>query len=103
MAISQRARMAKVSSPLGGDVLLLDRLDGHDELGRLFDYELELVSEDHNLQLDALLGKPMGVSVELPDGGQRYFHGIAARCSQSSGTGQFAGYRVTLRPWLWLL
>ncbi|WP_394352313.1 type VI secretion system Vgr family protein [Metapseudomonas otitidis] len=95
--------MAKVSSPLGGDVLLLDRLDGHDELGRLFDYELELVSEDHNLQLDALLGKPMGVSVELPDGGQRYFHGIAARCSQSSGTGQFAGYRVTLRPWLWLL
>ncbi|WP_165677922.1 type VI secretion system Vgr family protein, partial [Metapseudomonas otitidis] len=43
------------------------------------------------------------VSVELPDGGQRYFHGIAARCSQSSGTGQFAGYRVTLRPWLWLL
>ncbi len=41
--------------------------------------------------------------MELPDGGQRYFHGIAARCSQSSGTGQFAGYRVTLRPWLWLL
>ncbi|MGC8115146.1 type VI secretion system tip protein VgrG [Metapseudomonas otitidis] len=95
--------MAKVSSPLGGDVLLLDRLDGHDELGRLFDYELELVSEDHNLQLDALLGKPMGVSVELSDGSQRYFHGIAARCSQSSGTGQFAGYHVTLRPWLWLL
>ncbi|MDL5594108.1 type VI secretion system tip protein VgrG [Bacillus subtilis] len=103
MAISQRARMAKVSSPLGGDVLLLDRLDGHDELGRLFDYELELVSEDHNLQLDALLGKPMGVSVELSDGSQRHFHGIAARCSQSSGTGQFAGYHVTLRPWLWLL
>ncbi|MBO2927710.1 type VI secretion system tip protein VgrG [Pseudomonas otitidis] len=103
MAISQRARMAKVSSPLGGDVLLLDRLDGHDELGRLFDYELELVSEDHNLQLDALLGKPMGVSVELPNGSQRHFHGIAARCSQSSGTGQFAGYHVTLRPWLWLL
>nr|WP_236209675.1 type VI secretion system tip protein VgrG [Pseudomonas tohonis] len=103
MAISQRARMAKVSSPLGGDALLLDRLDGHEELGRLFDYELNLISEDHSIQLDALLGKPMGVSLELPDGSQRYFHGIASRCSQTAGSGQFAGYHVSLKPWLWLL
>ncbi|XBY67074.1 type VI secretion system tip protein VgrG [Pseudomonas solani] len=103
MAITQRARMAKVSSPLGGDALLLDRLDGHEELGRLFDYELSLISEDHSIQLDALLGKPMGVSLELPDGSQRYFHGIACRCSQAAGTGQFAAYQVSLRPWFWLL
>ncbi|KIV69563.1 VgrG protein [Pseudomonas sp. FeS53a] len=103
MQITQSTRMAKVSSPLGANVLVLERLDGHEQLGRLFDYELSLVSENPAIKLDALLGKPMGLSVELPDGGKRYFHGIAARCSQSSGTGQFAGYRVTLRPWLWLL
>ncbi|SFA63438.1 type VI secretion system Vgr family protein [Metapseudomonas otitidis] len=103
MQITQSTRMAKVSSPLGANVLVLERLDGHEQLGRLFDYELSLVSENPAIKLDALLGKPMGLSVELPDGSKRYFHGIAARCSQSSGTGQFAGYRVTLRPWLWLL
>ncbi|WP_374980900.1 type VI secretion system tip protein TssI/VgrG [Pseudomonas solani] len=103
MAITQQARMAKVSSPLGPNVLVLDRLDGHEELGRLFDYELSLVSENYSIKLDALLGKPMGVSLELPDGSQRYFHGIACRCSQTSGTGQFAGYQISLRPWFWLL
>ena len=103
MAITQQARMAKVSSPLGPNVLVLDRLDGHEELGRLFDYELSLVSENYAIKLDALLGKPMGVSLELPDGSQRYFHGIACRCSQTAGTGQFAGYQISLRPWFWLL
>ena len=45
----------------------------------------------------------MGLSVQLDGGGQRYFHGIVARCSQNIDTGQFASYEVTLRPWLWLL
>ncbi len=55
------------------------------------------------LPLDALLGKPMSLALELPGGSRRYFHGIVARCSQGAGAGQFASYQVTLRPWLWLL
>src|SRR5690606_35464987 len=74
-----------------------------EELGRPFEFELSLVSEQIALPLDALLGKPMGLSLQLHDGGERYFHGIVARASQTAGSGQFAGYRVTLRPWLWLL
>ena len=45
----------------------------------------------------------MCVSLQLDGGGERYFHGIVARCSQNVDQGQFASYQATLRPWLWLL
>ena len=103
MAITQQSRMAKVSSPLGDNALVMERLAGSESLGRLFHYELSLASENASLKLNALLGKPMGLAVQLADGSDRYFHGIVARCSQTAHRGQFASYQVTLKPWLWLL
>lgn len=103
MLFQQSTRLAQVNCPLGPDVLLLNSMGGGEELGRLFDYQLQLTSSDANIDLNQLLGKPMGLSVQLDDGSQRYFHGIVARCSQNVDSGQFASYQVTLRPWLWLL
>ncbi|TBU92774.1 type VI secretion system Vgr family protein [Phytopseudomonas dryadis] len=103
MAITQQSRLAKVNSPLGENALVLERLTGVEALGRIFQYELSLVSENPSLKLDSLLGKPMGLAVQLPNGSDRYFHGIVARCSQTAGSGQFASYQVSLKPWLWLL
>ncbi|WP_433786308.1 type VI secretion system Vgr family protein [Pseudomonas frederiksbergensis] len=103
MAITQNNRLVQVNCPLGGDVLLLRSMEGNEELGRLFHYELNLTSEDRAITFDHLLGKPMGLTLELHDGGKRYFHGIACSCRQLTGHGQFAGYHVSLRPWFWLL
>ncbi len=103
MLFNQASRLAKITSPLGPDVLLLNKMGGGEELGRLFNYELQLTSLDANIDLNQLLGKPMSVGVQLADGGERHFHGIVARCSQDIDQGQFASYQVTLRPWLWLL
>ncbi|AZD93308.1 MULTISPECIES: type VI secretion system Vgr family protein [Pseudomonas] len=103
MAITQSNRLVQVDSPLGGEVLLLQSMEGSEELGRLFHYELDLTSEDRAIKFDQLLGKPMGLTLELHDGGKRYFHGIVCGCRQLTGHGQFAGYRVSLRPWFWLL
>lgn len=103
MLFNQASRLAKITSPLGPDVLLLNEMGGGEELGRLFNYELQLTSLDANIDLNQLLGKPMSVGLQLADGGERHFHGIVARCSQNIDRGQFASYQVTLRPWLWLL
>ncbi|OAJ49365.1 type VI secretion system Vgr family protein [Pseudomonas marginalis] len=103
MLFNQASRLAKITSPLGADVLLLNEMGGGEELGRLFNYELQLTSLDANIDLNQLLGKPMSVGLQLADGGERHFHGIVARCSQNIDQGQFASYQVTLRPWLWLL
>ncbi len=103
MLFTQLTRLAQVTSPLSPDVLLLKNMSGGDELGRLFNYELQLTSSDDAIDLNLLLGKPMSVSVQLSGGESRYFHGLVARCSQNVDTGQFASYQITLRPWLWLL
>jgi type VI secretion system secreted protein VgrG len=103
MAFTQSTRLTKITSPLGPDVLLLKHLGGSDELGRLFEYELQLTSADGAIDLNLLLGKPMSLSLQLADGSKRFFHGLVARCSQGVNRGQFASYQVTLRPWLWLL
>lgn len=103
MLFTQITRLAQITSPLGPNALILSELTGSDELGRLFEYELQLTSDDPAIDLNQLLGKPMCLSVQMSLGQSRYFHGIVARCSQSVDRGQFASYRVTLRPWLWLL
>ncbi|MBI2379777.1 MAG: type VI secretion system tip protein VgrG [Gammaproteobacteria bacterium] len=103
MALKQAARLVQVTTPLGSDKLLLGRMQAWEALGRPFRYELELLSEDPNLALDKLLGRPAGLRLSLPDGGERLFHGIVSECSQTTGQGQFAAYRATLRPWFWLL
>lgn len=103
MQFMQSSRFAQVNSPLGPDALLLRDMSGSDELGCLFEYELQLVSSDSSIDLNQVLGKPMSLSIQLPGGGQRYFHGIAARAGQTIDSGQFAAYQITLRPWLWLL
>ncbi|MFK3974359.1 type VI secretion system tip protein VgrG [Pseudomonas sp. NPDC087358] len=103
MLFTQLTRLAQVSTPLGPDVLLLKNMSGDDELGRLFDYQLQLTSHDGAIDLNQLLGKPVSVSLQLSGGGSRHFHGLVASCSQNVDVGQFASYQVTLRPWLWLL
>ena len=103
MLFKQLSRLAKITSPLGPDVLLLKDMGGGEELGRLFNYELQLHSLDNAIDLNQLLGKPMCLSLQLEGGGERHFHGIVARCSQNVDQGQFASYQATLRPWLWLL
>ncbi|WP_019580408.1 type VI secretion system Vgr family protein [Pseudomonas mandelii] len=103
MLFKQLSRLAKITSPLGPDVLLLKDMGGDEELGRLFSYELQLHSLDNAIDLNQLLGKPMCLSLQLDGGGERHFHGIVARCSQNVDQGQFASYQATLRPWLWLL
>lgn len=103
MFFKQLTRMAQINSPLGPDTLILGEMGGGEELGRLFDYELQLTSSDAAIDLNQLLGKPMSLSLQLDGQGQRHFHGIVARCSQNIDRGQYASYQVTLRPWLWLL
>jgi type VI secretion system secreted protein VgrG len=103
MALSQQARSLSVSTPLGPDVLLLRNMTASEQLGRLFNYQLELLSEDVNIKYEDLLGTPFSIKLSLLDGGQRYFNGIVNHFSQIGFDGSFAIYRATLVPWTWFL
>jgi type VI secretion system secreted protein VgrG len=103
MALSQQERSLSVSTPLGPDVLLLRSMTASEQLGGLFDYRLELLSEDVNIKHEDLLGKPVTIKLNLLDGGARYFNGIVSRFSQIGFDGAFALYDATLVPWAWFL
>ena len=53
----QSDRPISVSSPLGPDVLLFYRMTATESLGRLFDFDLDVLSEDHNIKLGTYLTK----------------------------------------------
>lgn len=100
---SQDNRFGSVTTPLGKDVLLFSRLTGYEEMSRLFEYEVELLSEKKQIDSSQILGQDLTVTVELPAGGYRYYHGFVTRFRQQGTSGDFFRYRAILRPWLWFL
>lgn len=103
MTTTQQNRPVKIATPLGDDVLLFYRMNGVERLGELFEYELELLSENPAIQPEKLLGENVTIAVLLPDGTQRYFNGYVTRFGQYGSLDVFSYYRATVRPWLWLL
>jgi len=98
------ARAVTITGPLGEDVLQLHRMTGHEELGRLFEFTLELYSTDPAISLEKVVGQNMTVTVEFPSGTKRQINGFVARFSQVEKTeGRYAWYTAVLRPWLWFL
>ena len=97
------ATFATVKTSLGPDKLTLRSMIGREELGRVFVYELELLSDDDKVTLSDLLGQPMTIEVQLGNDAKRYFSGVVCRFAQSGMVGRSTLYRATLRPWLWLL
>lgn len=101
---SQASRAAQISSPFGGDTLLVGELSGSERLSQLFHIELRLFSDKGDLDPDAILGKP--VTVTLKPGGEaksRYFHGLVTDFSLAGYNERLHEYRATVRPWLWFL
>ena len=49
MAYTQDNRLIAIDTPLGMDVLLLAGFKGIEDISGLFSFELELLSENHNI------------------------------------------------------
>ena len=103
MAQMQTARPVEIITPLGDDVLLFHRMTATEELGRLFQFELDLLSMDPNIKFEDLLGQNVTIRLELPKDKIRYFNGFVSRFSQEGTFDDFNAYSVTVHPWLWFL
>lgn len=97
------ARVMEIKTPLGKDDLLFQNMSGKEELGRLFDYQIEALSLKNDIDPAKLLGKNVTVKLELPDGGHRHFDGYVTRFGAVGAHGRHTRYQIEARPWLWLL
>jgi len=108
MATTQNERLVTIETPLGTDALLVESFTATEKISGLFQCHLELFSERPSVPLDAIIGKPVTIAIELADGSSRFFHGIVSRFGQS-GRGQtgrdprFTSYYAEVVPWLWFL
>ncbi|MET0065409.1 MAG: type VI secretion system tip protein TssI/VgrG [Candidatus Thiodiazotropha sp.] len=103
MAFTQSNRQLLIKTPLGPDELLILRMEAREEQGRLFEFTVDLLSDNESIVHDDLLGKPMTVEMDMVEGSKRYFNGYVSRFTQVGHIAFFAHYRATLRPWLWFL
>ncbi|MEZ5594303.1 MAG: type VI secretion system tip protein TssI/VgrG [Gammaproteobacteria bacterium] len=101
---TQDYRDTQIASVLGKDVLLFRSMVARERLSQPFEYELEALSLDANIDFKKIIGTSVSVRLLLPNNRERYFNGWVSQFSQvPSGTVRYAAYRFTLRPWLWFL
>src|SRR5579863_3987933 len=103
MGFTQANRLIAVDTPLGEDVLLLRGFTGQEGISRPFKFALELLSENKSVSFNDIVGKNVTLSVELADGGPRYFNGYVSRFAQSGQDDRFSHYHAEVVPWLWFL
>ena len=104
MPAIQANREVSVKTALADDVLLFASMSGSEQLGRLSEFRVRLLSTDSDLKIADVLGKPLGVVLTTgEDGDVRYFNGIVTRFFSTGWNGEFASYEAIVHPWLWLL
>ena len=103
-SLVQAGRPLRLTTPLGGDTLVIEGLSGTEWVSRPFELTLDLLSTDAAIDPTKLLRKPMTVSVDLDGGGQRYFSGWVRRFVQlGRSADQIVLYRAEIVPAFWFL
>src|SRR5258708_246308 len=74
--LTQDRRVAELKTPLGKDVLVLANFVGSEALSKLFEYDIEALSEQENIDFDKAMGQPCTITQNAYDGKKRIYNGI---------------------------
>ena len=76
MSITQDAQIGELITPLGKDVLVLEKFDGTEGLGELFQFTVDALSEQENIDFDKALGQSCTIKLKTYQNKTRIFDGI---------------------------
>ncbi len=100
---TQEGHRISIHTPLGKDVLYLLAFEGEDEHSRLFSYQLEMFSDEKDIQAKDIVGKNVTLQIDFPDEKPRFINGHISRWS-NQGTGpRGTNYKAEMVPWFWFL
>lgn len=116
---SQKERLLQIKTTLGTTALLLEKFTGTEAVSRPFEFDVTLLSTNHQVDMKKLLRTAATVTIFLRDGTERPFHGIFRSLKQAEegegketerqNTGitnparELIVYRGVLVPSLWFL
>ena len=101
--ISQKSRLLKLDTPLGTDTLLPQRVHGFDRLSDGFDYTVDLLSLDHNVELKQLIAQEVTLWVLQADAGYLPVHGYVHTAKKLGSDGQLSAYQLVFSSCLHFL
>ncbi len=99
---SQETRAGRLTTALGPETLVMLRFGGSDYVNKLFEYTVDALSPEPDLDFDKLVGTHASVELETQNHEPRVFDGLVTN-AKWAGVGE-NGFRyiLTLRPWLWV-
>jgi len=103
MALDQSKRQIGIDTPLGANVLVLRNLTATEELGRLFQIDAELLSENFQISFPQIVGQNVTIRLETIQAAPRFFNGHVRSFRQTGAVGRLARYHAVIVPKLWFL
>ncbi len=102
--LKQDDRQGSLQTELGKDKLALTNFYGSEGLSENFEFRVDAVSNEHNINFDNLLGTNCVVAIASAyPGVKRNFNGTLVQASWNGKAGELSTYQLLLRPWFWLL
>lgn len=97
------SRFLEIKTPLADGDLLVYRVRAREELGRMSEFQIDLLSLKSDIDFDKVVGQDVTVKLMLPNDSVRYFHGFVTRFVQGGTHGRYFAYHAVVHPWLWFL
>ncbi len=101
--LKQQGRFAELTTPLGQDRLVFQRMNAHEGLSELFEFDIGALSEEDDIDFDSAIGENCCVKLNCADGVKRYFNGVLTEAEWTGIHESLFTYTLVLRPWLWIL
>lgn len=103
MSITQEERYISISDfSLGTDTFLLTGFEGSEYISDLFEFNIEVISENLEVKPDSIVGKDATVTFNNEHG--REFHGYIRSFTYGEvKASNVRQYRMVMVPWLWFL
>lgn len=110
MTTTQKNRLLSITTPLGEDFLLINRLTAREEISSLFAFEVELVHAEEQpgyeataVDEKAILGQGVTIEINQRDRTKRSLSGMVNHFSYGHRDTRFSYYYATIVPHVWLL
>ncbi|MDR6496414.1 type VI secretion system secreted protein VgrG [Paraburkholderia terricola] len=99
----QSDRLLKLDTPLGTNVLLPQRLLGHSRLGRDYEFTLDAVSTNDNIELKTLIAQPVTLWVQQTDQSYVPHHGYVNTARRLGSDSAITSYQIGFVSWMHFL
>lgn len=99
----QHDRLLKLDTPLGGDILLPQRVLAHERLGRSYEYTIDLVSLRSDIELKTLIAQPVSLWLRQEDRSYLPVSGYVHTIKRLGSDGQLTFCQLSFAPWLHFL